>query len=138
MAVILSLSCVQLFATPWTAARQASLSSTVSQHLLKFTSIESVMVSVSSSAALFSFCLQSFPASESFPMSQLIGNHNNRNITFTQFVIIIVSCALSVNWFYKLKIHKYIYNIIVMHIWFSSDLSEATGSTKKIMFICVT
>ena len=38
-----SLSCVQLFATPWTAAHQASLSFTVSQSLLKFMFIESVM-----------------------------------------------------------------------------------------------
>ena len=35
----------QLFATPWTAARQASLSITNSQSLLKLTSIESVMPS---------------------------------------------------------------------------------------------
>ena len=36
---------VQLFATPWTAARQASLSMTNSQSLLKVMSIESVMSS---------------------------------------------------------------------------------------------
>ena len=40
-----SLSCVQLFATPWTAAHQASLSINKSQSLLKFMSIESVMPS---------------------------------------------------------------------------------------------
>ena len=39
--VVQSLSCVQLFATPWTVARQAPLSS---QSLLKFMSIESVML----------------------------------------------------------------------------------------------
>ena len=39
------LSCVRLFATPWTAARQASLSTTNSQSLLKLMSIESVMPS---------------------------------------------------------------------------------------------
>ena len=38
-----SFSHVQLFATPWTAARQASLSFTISQSLLKLMSIESVM-----------------------------------------------------------------------------------------------
>ena len=37
-----SLSCVQLFMTPWTAARQASLSFTNSQSLLKLMSIELV------------------------------------------------------------------------------------------------
>ena len=40
-----SLSCVRLFATPWTAARQASLSITSSPTSLKLTSIESVMPS---------------------------------------------------------------------------------------------
>ena len=40
-----SLSPVQLFATPWTAARQVSLSITNSQSLFKLMSIESVMPS---------------------------------------------------------------------------------------------
>ena len=40
-----SLSRVQLFATPWTAAPQASLSITNSQSSLELTSIESVMPS---------------------------------------------------------------------------------------------
>ena len=39
------LSCVRLFATPWTAARQASLSITNSQSLPKLMSIESMMPS---------------------------------------------------------------------------------------------
>ena len=42
---IQSLSRVRLFATPWTAARQASLSITNSRSLLKLMSIESVMPS---------------------------------------------------------------------------------------------
>jgi len=134
-----SLSCVQLFATSWTAARQASLSITNSWSLLKLMSVESVMPSshlilcrplllppstspsissvqslnpvrffatplrphelqharppcpsstpgvypnscplyrwyyptISSSVVPFSSCLQSFPASGAFPMSQL-------------------------------------------------------------------
>ena len=40
-----SLSCVRLFATPWIAALQASLSITNSRRSLKLTSIESVMPS---------------------------------------------------------------------------------------------
>ena len=43
--VVQSLSCVQLFATPWTTACQAPLSSSVSLSLLKFMSTESVMPS---------------------------------------------------------------------------------------------
>ena len=69
-----SLSCVRLFVTPWIAARQASLSSTNSRSSLRLTSIESGMPSKPShplSSPSPSSCLQSFPASESFPMSQL-------------------------------------------------------------------
>ena len=40
-----SLSCVQLFAIPWTAVHQASLSFTISWSLLKLTSIEWLMPS---------------------------------------------------------------------------------------------
>ena len=43
--VVHSLSCVQLFAIPWTAAHQTSLSFTIFRSLLKLMSIESVMPS---------------------------------------------------------------------------------------------
>ena len=50
-----SLSCVWLFETPWIAARQASLSITISRSSLRLTSIESVMPSsISSSVVPFS------------------------------------------------------------------------------------
>ena len=47
--VVQSLSRVRLFATPWTAAHQASLSFTISQSVLKLMSIESMMPSTVSS-----------------------------------------------------------------------------------------
>ena len=67
-----SLSHILLFATPWTAACQASLSITNSQSLLKLMSIESMMPSnhLILCHPLSSY-LQSFPASGSFQMSQL-------------------------------------------------------------------
>ena len=43
--IVQSLSCVWLFATPWTVARQASLSITNSQSLFKLMSIELVIPS---------------------------------------------------------------------------------------------
>ena len=43
--VVQSLSCDQLFVTPWTAASQASLSFTISQSLLKLMATELVMLS---------------------------------------------------------------------------------------------
>ena len=66
-----SFSRVQLFATSWTTACQASLSITNFQSLLKLMSIKSVMPS--NHLILYHsllLCLQSFPASGSFPMSQ--------------------------------------------------------------------
>ena len=70
-----SLSCVQLFATPWTAARQASLSITNSWSPPKPMSIESVMPCnhLIVCHPLLP-CLQSFPASGSFQMSQLFAS----------------------------------------------------------------
>ena len=70
-----SLSHVWLFVTPWTAAHQASLSFTISQKLLKLMSIESVMPSNHLVLCrTFSSCLQSFPASGSFPMCQFFSS----------------------------------------------------------------
>ena len=67
--VFQSLSHVQFFVTPWTAARHTSLSITISRSLLKFMFIESVM----SSNHLIpcqpsSSYLLSVPESGSFPM----------------------------------------------------------------------
>ena len=73
--IVQSLGHVQLFVTPCTAACQASLSITNTRSLLKLMSIESVMLP----NHLFlchplSSCLQSFPASESFKMSQFFAS----------------------------------------------------------------
>ena len=65
--IVQSLSCVQLFATSWTAARQAPLSFTISGVCSNSCSLSWWYHPViSSSVAPFSFCLQSFPASSSF------------------------------------------------------------------------
>ena len=66
-----SLSRVQLFATPWTEARQASLSIINSQSLLKLMSIESVMPSNHLILCRPLLLLLSiFPSIRVFPMSQ--------------------------------------------------------------------
>ena len=77
------LSCVRLFATPWTAAHQAFLSITNSQSLLKLMSIVMPLhqwchPTISSSVVPFSSCPQSFTISGSFQMSQLfaLGGQN--------------------------------------------------------------
>ena len=73
------LSRVQLFVTPWTAARQASLSITNSQSLLELMSIESVMPSnhlilCSPFSPAFSLSQhQSFSVSRLFTWRQSVG-----------------------------------------------------------------
>ena len=66
-----SLSCTWLFATPWTAAHQASLSITNSQSFLNSCQVSRwCHPTISFSVVPFSFCPQSFPAPGSFQMSQ--------------------------------------------------------------------
>ena len=70
--VVQSLTHVRLFRTPWTAARQASLSFTISRSLLKLMSIESVTPSNHLILCRSLLLLPSVsPASGSFPMSRL-------------------------------------------------------------------
>ena len=70
--VVQSLIHVWLFAILWAASCQPSLSFTTSWSLLKLMTTKSVMPqTVSSSVIPFSSCLQCFPASGAFPMSQL-------------------------------------------------------------------
>ena len=73
LVVVESLSNIQLLETPWTAARQASLSFTISQNLFKLMSIESVMPPNHLILCCPLLLLTSiFPSIRVFPMSQLI------------------------------------------------------------------
>ena len=72
-----SLSCVWLFATPWAAARQASLSINNSQRLLKLMPIELMMPSNHVILSRLLLLLPSiFPRSGSFQMSQFFASGN--------------------------------------------------------------
>ena len=57
LAVVQPLSCIRLFSTSWTAARQPPLSSTISLSLLKFMFIESVMLANHLAPSPFAFSL---------------------------------------------------------------------------------
>ena len=73
--VVQSLSHVRLFATRWTTARQASLSSTISWSLLKFMYIELVMLSNCLILSCPHLLLPSiFPVSGSFPLGHLFAS----------------------------------------------------------------
>ena len=71
-AVVQSLSCGWIFAIPWTLTLQATLSSTISVSCSNSCLLNQwCYLTISSSVVPFSSCLQSFPASGFFPMSQL-------------------------------------------------------------------
>ena len=74
-----SLSHVRLFATPWIAVCQASLSITNCRSLFKLMSIELVMPSSHLILCVpFSSCIQSFPASGSFQIIQFFPSSGQR------------------------------------------------------------
>ena len=73
--LLLLLSLVQLFATPWTAARQASLSFTISLSLLKLMSIKTVVPSNLLILCCRLLLLPSiFPIIRIFPVSWLLAS----------------------------------------------------------------
>ena len=74
-----SLSCVQLFETPWTAAHQASLSMANLQSLLKLMSIESVMLSNH-----LIICLSLLPPSV-FPRIRVFSNESVLRIRWPKY-----------------------------------------------------
>ena len=74
------LSCVHLFETPWTVARQASLSITNSWSLLKFTSIESVMPS-----SHLIFCLPLLLLPSIFPRIRVFSKESVLHITWPKY-----------------------------------------------------
>ena len=75
-----SLSCVQLFVTPWTAACQASLSTTNSQNLLKLMSMESV---IPSNHIIFCRPLLLLPSI--FPSIRIFSNESVLHIKWSKY-----------------------------------------------------
>ena len=93
------LSHVWLFVTPWTAACQASLSSSISLSLLKLMSIELVMPPnhLILCHTLFS-CPQSFPALGSFPVSWLLASGGQSIGTSASVFPMNIQCWFPLGW----------------------------------------
>ena len=85
-----SLSCVQLFATPWTTAHQASPSITNSQSLLKFMSIESVMPSNH-----LILCHPLLLPPSIFPSIRVFSNESALHIRWPKWYIINIQCVFT-------------------------------------------
>ena len=80
LVLVQSLSCVQLFETPWTAARQAALSVTLSQSLLKFMSIELMM-----SFNHLILCHPLLLPPSVFPSSRVFSNESALHIRWSKY-----------------------------------------------------
>ena len=118
--VVQLLSYVPFFATPWTAGCQDFLSFTISQSLLKLKCVDFVMhPNISFSDAPFSSGTQSFPASGSFPMSQLfpsggqsIGASSSASVLPSEYSGLI---SFKINWFALLAFQGILKNLLQHH-----------------------
>ena len=114
------LSYVQLFATPWTEARQTFLSATNSQSLLKFMSIESVMPSNH-----FIPCRPFLLLSSIFPSIRVFSKESVRRIKQPKYWSFSFSISPSneysglisfkINWFYLLVVQGTLKGLLQHH-----------------------
>ena len=115
VAIVQSLNRTGLFATPWTAACQASLSLTISQNLLKLKSIESVILSNHLILCHPLLLLpQSSPASGSFPISWPFASGSQSTGA---------SASASVQWIFRVD---FLYDWLVWSPCCSRDSQESS------------
>ncbi|CAI9170822.1 unnamed protein product [Rangifer tarandus platyrhynchus] len=107
-----SLICVQLFVTPWTAARQASLSITNSQTLLRLMSIESLMPSNH-----LSLCCPLLLPPSIFPSMRVFSNESVLRIRWPKYDMLRTS-----------KFH--VYDYVQFHTSLYSKKYKGTDSLK--------
>ena len=115
MVVVQWVNHVWLFETPWTAVRQAPLSSTISQSLLRFMSIESVTLS-----NCLILCHPLLLLSSIFPRIRVFSNES----------------ALHIRWELQLQLQQrsfqWIFKLISFRIdWF--DLLAVQGTLKSLL-----
>ena len=120
-----SLSCVQLFATPWTAAHQASLSITNCQSLLKLMSIESVMPSNH-----FILCRPLLLPRSIFPSIRVFSNESALHIRWPKYWSFSFSISPSneysglisfrIDWLNLLAVQGTLKSLLQYHSWKAS------------------
>ena len=115
MVVVRSLSCVCLFVTPWTAAHQAPLSSTISQSLLKFISVESVMLSHH-----LILCKPLLLLPSIFPSIRAFSNESALPIRWPKYWSFSISPSNEYSGLISFKIHKF-------------DLLAVQGTLKSLL-----
>ena len=125
-----SLSRVRLFAAPWTAAHQASLSFTIFQTLLKLMSIESAMPSdYLILCHLFFSCPQFSPASGCFPMSWLFAS-GGQSIRASASVLL-----LNVQGWFPLRLTGLIF-LLSKWLSMSSPAPKLESIKSSVFYLC--
>ena len=132
---------VRLFATPWTAAYQASLSFTISQSLLQLTSIELVMLS---NHLILSCPLLLLPSI--FPTIRVFANESALQIRWPKFWSFSISSSneysglisFRIDWFDFLAIQGTLKSLLQHHSVKASILQSSTFFTVQLSHLCVT
>jgi len=136
-----SLCLVQLFATPWSAACQASLSFTISRSLLKLMSIESVMPS-----NYLIFCCPLLLLLSMFPNIRVFFNESTLPIRWPKYWSFSFSISLSneysglvsfrIDWFDLLAVQGTLKSLLQHHSlkdqFFSTQHSASLWSNSHI------
>ena len=115
MASSLLLFSVRIFATPWTAVRQASLSFTISQSLLKFMSIEFLMPSNH-----LILCCPLLLLPSIFPSTRVFSNKSVLRIRWTKYWSFSISPSNEYSGFISFRMD-----------WF--DLLAVQGTLKSLL-----
>ena len=126
-----ALSCVQVFATPWAAARQASLSITISRSLLKPMSVELVMPS-----SHLILCCPLFFLLSIFPNNRVFSNESVLHIRWPKYWSFSISpsneysglISLRIDWLDLLVVQRTLKSLLQHHsskasILFGTQLS---------------
>ena len=116
--VVQSLSCGQLFATPWTAAHHAPLSFTISQSLLKLMFIELVMLS---NDVILCFPLFFLPST--FPSIRVFSNESALHIRWPKYWSFSICpsseysglISFRIDWFDLLAVHGTLRSLVQHH-----------------------
>ena len=141
--VVQSLNHVRLFATPWTAAHQASLSVTIFWSLLKIMSIESVMPS-----NYLTLCCPLLLLPSIFPQIRVFPNESTHYIRWPKYWSFSLSISPSneysgllsfrVNWFDILAVQETLKSLLQHHSSKASILQCSALFMVQLSHLCMT
>ena len=128
LAVVHLLSCVQFFATPWTVAHQAPLSSTISWSLFKLMSIDESYLVMSSNHLILCHPLLLLPSI--FPSIRVFSKDLALCIRWPKYWSFSISPSneysglilLQIDWFDLLAVQGTLKSLLQHHSWKASNL----------------